>query len=464
MTSHAFSRRDLLKSGGALVVSFALGRAVSAQTPAQGGRGGPRAAPLDVDSFLAVHADGSVTIFTSRVDPGTGLTAVYRQLAAEELGIPVERFTVIQGDTGAVPDHGGTGGSSGVPRGGADIRHAAATARRALLELGAKQLQRPVADLTLAGGEVRLPAGGEGVAIAKLIGDRRFGIKVDANAPLKPAASFEVIGKPVMRTDVPGKATGRNVYVQDFVLPGMAHGRVIRPPAIGARLISVDETSIRNIPGIRVVRVENFLGVVADDEWAAVRGARELKATWSEGQSPFRTEGLDRAMASAPALREQTDIERGDSSSLAPGARQFSATYYWPFHGHTSLAPSCAIADVKESGTTVWSSTQNTLDFGISSPVYFASRRKRSEWCTWTARGRTAATARTIALAMRSCFRAPPAARSGCSGCERTNTPGIPKVRRNCSSFAPDWMRRVTCSRGKAGQQAASDRNGPTAC
>jgi nicotinate dehydrogenase subunit B len=363
MTSHAFSRRDLLKSGGALVVSFALGRAVSAQTPAQGGRGGPRAAPLDVDSFLAVHADGSVTIFTSRVDPGTGLTAVYRQLAAEELGIPVERFTVIQGDTGAVPDHGGTGGSSGVPRGGADIRHAAATARRALLELGAKQLQRPVADLTLAGGEVRLPAGGEGVAIAKLIGDRRFGIKVDANAPLKPAASFEVIGKPVMRTDVPGKATGRNVYVQDFVLPGMAHGRVIRPPAIGARLISVDETSIRNIPGVRVVRVENFLGVVADDEWAAVRGARELKATWSEGQSPFRTEGLDRAMASAPALREQTDIERGDSSSLAPGARQFSATYYWPFHGHTSLAPSCAIADVKESGTTVWSSTQNT--FGL---------------------------------------------------------------------------------------------------
>jgi CO/xanthine dehydrogenase Mo-binding subunit len=364
MKTHAFSRRDLLKSGGALVVSFALGRVSPAQTaaPQAGGRGGPRPAPMKLDSFLAVHADGTVTISTSRVDPGTGLTAVYRQLAAEELGIPVERFTVVQGDTGAVPDHGGTGGSTGVPRGGADIRHAAATARRALLEMGAGQLERPVSELTLAGGEVRPTAGGQGIAIAKLIGDRRFGIDVDPNAPLK-TATLEVIGKPVRRTDIPGKATGRYAYVQDFRVPGMAHGRVIRPPAVGARLDTVDEESIHGIPGARVVRVENFLGVVADDEWAAVRAARELKAAWGEGESAFRTEGLDHAMANAPALREQTDLERGDTSAIASAAKQLSAAYYWPFHGHTSLAPSCAVADVKDSGTTVWSSTQNV--FGL---------------------------------------------------------------------------------------------------
>jgi CO/xanthine dehydrogenase Mo-binding subunit len=318
---------------------------------------------VDLDSFLAVHADGTVTICTSRVDPGTGLTAVYRQLAAEELGIPVERFTVVQGDTSAVPDHGGTGGSSGVPRGGADIRRAAATARRALLEMGAAKLNRQASDLVLSGGGVRPAGGGEGIAIASLIGGKRFDLKVDPAAPLKSAAALQVIGKPVPRTDLPGKTTGLHIYVQDLTRPGMAHGRVIRPPAGGARLISVDEGSVRGIPGVRVVRIENFLGVVAEDEWAAIRAARELKTTWSDGQSSFRTEGLDRAMAAAPALREQTEIDRGEVAALTSAARQLSATYYWPFHGHTSLAPSCAVADVQDSGTTIWSSTQNT--FGL---------------------------------------------------------------------------------------------------
>ncbi|HKD07073.1 MAG TPA: molybdopterin cofactor-binding domain-containing protein [Bryobacteraceae bacterium] len=358
MKRTAFSRRDLLKSGGALIVSFAFGAAASAQNPPQ--PGGSRSVPFDLDSFLAIHADGTVTIFTSRVDPGTGITAVYRQLAAEELGIPVERFTVVQGDTAVTPNHGGTGGSQGVPRGGADIRRAAATARQALLRMGATQLNHEVSDLTLADSEVRPARGGEGISIARLIGDKRFGIKVDANAPLKSPATFQVIGKPVARTDVPGKATGRHVYVQDFSIAGMAHGRVIRPPAIGANLLSVDETSIQGIPAVRAIRIQNFLGVVADDEWAAVRAARELKTHWSEGQSRFQTEGLDRTMATAPTLREQTDIDRGDASARPAPAKELSASYYWPFHGHVSLAPSCAVADVKESGTTVWSSTQDT--------------------------------------------------------------------------------------------------------
>ena len=364
MSQPTFSRRALLKSGGALVVSFGLGASSRVLAQNQGGAPGRgTAAPLDLDSFLAIHADGKVTIFTSRIDPGTGLTAVYRQLAAEELGIPVERFTVVQGDTSVVPDHGGTGGSSGVPRGGADIRRAAATARRALLEMGARQLNRQPSELVLSGGEVRPAGGGQGIAIASLIGAKHFDLKVDPTAPLKNPAAFQVIGKPVPRTDLPGKATGRHAYVQDFSVPGMAHGRVIRPPAIGARLLSVDDNSVHAIPGVRVVRIENFLGVVAEDEWAAVRAARELKTTWSDGLSSFRTEGLNRAMAAAPAVREQTEIDRGDATAITSAAKQLSASYYWPFHGHTSLAPSCTIADVKDSGTTIWSSTQNT--FGL---------------------------------------------------------------------------------------------------
>src|SRR5215471_12548579 len=354
-----FSRRDLLRSGGAMVVSFAMGtisrRARGQQAP------GVAAATFDLDSFLAIERNGRVIISTSHVDPGTGITTIYRQIAAEELGIPVERFTVVQGDTAATPDHGGTGGSSGVPRGGADIRRAAATARRALLELGARQLDLSPAQLTIEGGEVRPISGGNGIAIGALIGGKRFDLKVDPNAPLKDPTTYTVVGKPILRTDLPGKATGRHEYVHDHAVPEMLHARVIRPPSIGARLLSVDESSIRAIPDTRVVRVGSFLGVVAKDEWAAVRAARELKASWNETRSEFTTEGLDAVMRVAPVAREQVAVNRGDvTAALTNASHRLTASYYWPFQSHGSLAPSCAIADVKEAGTTVWSSTQDT--------------------------------------------------------------------------------------------------------
>ena len=350
------TRRELLQAGGAMIVSFAW------RAAAQNG------AAADLDSFLAIHPDGKVTLFTSHVDVGTGILTAYRQIAAEELGIPVALITVVEGDTATTPDHGGTGGSSGVPRGGADIRRVAATARRALLEMGARQLNRPARELTIVNAEVKPANGGEGVAIATLIGGKRFELKVDPAAPLKNPTQYTVVGKAVPRTDLAGKATGRHVFVQDFTLPGMLHGRVIRPPAVGARLLAVDENSIRAIPDVRVVRIENFLGVVAKDEWAAIRAARELKATWSEGNATFVTAGLETAMAAAPGGTEQIALERGDTAAaIAAAAKPLSAKYYWPFHGHTSLGPSCAVADVKEGGATIWSSTQGT--FGLRSLI-----------------------------------------------------------------------------------------------
>lgn len=371
----ALTRRSLLKSGGALIVSFAFGAALPKEVFAQagpppGGRGGPGgpAVPMDLDSFIAIKADGSVTLFTSHVDVGTGLSTAYRQIAAEELGIPVERFTVIEGDTSVTPDHGGTGGSSGVPRGGADIRRAAATARKALLDLGAAALSRPASELTIADGVVGPPgaAAGQRVTLASLIGGKQFSLKVDPNAVLKSPATYTVVGKPILRTDVPAKATGRHVYVQDFTVPGMLHARVVRPPSPGARLLTIDQSSISGLPDVRVVRIENFLGVVAGDEWAATRAARELKATWSEGESLPGSADLDATMHTASSERDQPGVDRGDApAALSSAAKQLSAIYYWPFQSHASLGPSCAVADVKDSGTTVWSSTQDA--FGLRS-------------------------------------------------------------------------------------------------
>jgi CO/xanthine dehydrogenase Mo-binding subunit len=338
-------------AAGALIVRFALGQ------PA-----GDPSKPLDpsqVDSFLVIHADGSVTIYTSKVDVGTGLATAFRQTAAEELGIPVERFSLIEGDTALTPDHGGTGGSTGIPRGAADIRRAAATARQALLDLGAKQLNRPASELTIAGGDV-VHTSGQRVSVAALIGGKRLGLKVNPNAPLKNPATYTIVGKPILRADVTAKCTARHPWLQDLTLPGMLHGRVVRPPAIGAKLLSVDEDSIRAIPDVRVIRIESFLGVVAKDEWAAVRAAREIKATWSEWQGLPGSAGLDRYVRQAPVARDQSIASHGDvDAAWSAASKQLSATYFWPYQSHASLGPSCSVADVKDSGTTIWSAAQN---------------------------------------------------------------------------------------------------------
>ena len=358
------SRRVLLQQGGVLMVGFALGAAMPRRAAGQTGGTADLGKPLDpreVDSFLAFHADGSMTIYTSKVDVGTGLRIAVRQMAAEEIGVPVERIAFVEGDTALTPDHGGTGGSTGIPRGGVDIRQAAATARQALVKLAADRLQRPASELTLAGGEVRSANGGTGIGIGQLIGDKRLSLKLDPAAPLKSPSEYQLVGKPLARPDVPGKCTARHVYLQDFVLPGMLHARVIRPPAIGARLESVDESSIRGIPGVRVVKSGSFLAVVSSDERAAVRAGRELKATWSESETLPGSSDLERHLRASAIERDEAIVNRGDAAAALPtSAKQLSATYYWPFQSHASLGPSCSVADVRADGATIWSSAQGT--------------------------------------------------------------------------------------------------------
>jgi CO/xanthine dehydrogenase Mo-binding subunit len=359
----SISRRDLLKAGGALVVSFAFGAVpgpAAAQGPMAAADAGKPIDPTEVDSFLAIHTDGSVTVYTGKVDVGTGMRIAVAQMAAEELGIGAERITLIDGDTALCPNQGGTGGSTGLTRGGAGVRQAAATARQVLLIMGAERLQQPVADLTITEGQVRpLTGGGPGVSIGALVGERRLSIKVDPKAPLASPVRYGVVGKSLPRPDVPAKCTGRYVYVQDFSVPGMLHARVIRPPAIGSTLLSVDESSIRGTPDARVVRLNDFLAVVAKDEWAAVRAAAAIDARWSEWQGLPGHEGLERYLRDGAIQRDQAVVDRGDVDAAFDGAaKKLSATYYWPCQSHASLGPSCAVADVRDDATTIWSSSQ----------------------------------------------------------------------------------------------------------
>lgn len=360
IASHRLSRRAVL-AGGALTVSFALAGA-RLKALAQGAAAAPRSVdPKEVDAFLAVNGDGTVTLYTGKVDLGQGLRIAMRQIAGEELGIGVDMIKYVEGDTALTPDQGRTSGSNGIQRGGMQIRQAAATARAALIELAAQRLNVKGDDLVASNGEVRPKSGGTGVRFADLIGGRNFNLKLDPKAPLKDPATYTLVGKPLARPDVPAKCTGSFTYMQDFSLPGMVHARVIRPPAIGAKLVSVDESSIKDFAGASVVRIKDFLAVVASDEWTAIRAARALRAQWSEWSGLPEQGKLIATLRADPGITDEMLVTRGQpEASGREGAKTLTASYFWPMQSHGSIGPSCAVADVNADAATVWTASQGT--------------------------------------------------------------------------------------------------------
>src|SRR5215469_4011053 len=262
------SRREFLQSGGAVVIGLALPFPAAAQRATGADQAlGKTLDGNEIDGFLAVRADGTVIVYCGKVDLGQGLRIAIPQMAAGELGVALERIVLIEGDTALTPDQGPTGGSSGVMRGGVQIRQAAATAREALLQKAANRIGKPATELEIVGGIVRPRGGGDGVPIGELVGNQRFELKLDPKAKLKDPARYTIVGKPIPRPDVPAKVTGRHVYVHDLTVDGMLHARVVRPAAVGAKLLEVDESSVKDIPGVQIVHRQNFLAVVAVDEW-----------------------------------------------------------------------------------------------------------------------------------------------------------------------------------------------------
>jgi len=356
------SRRRFLE-GAALVVGFSFAAPPRAAAQPVAGAATHTLDPSEVDAFLAVRKDGGVVVYSGKVDLGTGHRIAMRQMVAEELNMDLDdvaTIELIEGDTALTPDQGPTAGSTGVMRGGMQLRQAAATARQALLALAAQKLQRAPADLLLSEGLIGATNGGPKLKIADLVGDRRFDLKLDPKAPLKDPLQFAVIGHSLPRPDLPAKVTGRHVYVHDLKRPGMLHGRVLRPATVGARPLAVDAMSIRHVPGARVVRVGDFLGVVADSEWAAVRAAAELKVTWSAGPPLVGDAGVKDWARRGPFAKDEVLISRGSTAALATHPALQRATYFWPVQSHASLGPSCAVAEVGAERATIWSASQAT--------------------------------------------------------------------------------------------------------
>ncbi len=351
------TRREFLIGTGALVVSFSLAPGARAQTA------GPQPKPLgldQVDTFLAVHKDGSVTMYTGKVDLGTGIRIALPQMVAEELDVALGKVKLVEGDTALTPDQGPTWGSLSVQVAGVQLRQAAATARKALIEMAVQKLGMPSSDLAVKDGVVFVRAEPHRrVAYAELIGDQAFDLKVDKDAPLKNPKDHTIVGQPVPRPDVTAKVTGTHTYMQDFRVPGMLHARVVRPPAMEATLQSVDESSVKGIKGARVVRQGSFLAVVAESEWAAVKGARQLKATWSSWEGLPEQSKLWEHVRNTPVAKDDVAVNQGDpKAAMARAAKTIKATYDFAVHTHGSMGPSCAVADVKDGKAMIWSPSQ----------------------------------------------------------------------------------------------------------
>jgi nicotinate dehydrogenase subunit B len=355
------TRREFLKTSGSLVVAFSFAPLLSKPAMAAGRASKPVAAD-EVASFLAIGADGTVTCYSGKVDLGTGVDTALRQIVADELTVALKQVELITGDTSLTPDQGVTSGSFSIESGGTQIRQACATARAALVSEAAKSWRLPESELFTADGRVRTKSSARSVSFGELVGGKQLSLAMDPKAPLLDPSRYRFVGRAVPRVDIPGKVTGEFVFMQDFRLPGMLHARVVRPAAIGARLLSFDESSVKDIPDlVKVVREGNFLAVVARSEWGAIKGARALKATWSDGTGlPDESRLWDHVRATRVVKDDVTSDVGHAEQALQQAATRLSATYDFAIHTHGSIGPSCAVAEFRDGKLTSWSASQAT--------------------------------------------------------------------------------------------------------
>ena len=377
-------RRGFLQGSGGLFIAFSLfGHAEAAEAPQKIGtvHAPPPAGRLY--AWLAVHPDNTATLFTGKVDVGTGTKTALAQIAAEELDFPVDRLGVVMGNTAETVDQGPSYGSRTIRYAGPQIRQAAAAGRAALLDLAARHFGTKADALSVKDGVVTVTgAPGKTITYGKLVAGKRldmkigasgtsFGMKVAPQAKPKNPADYTVVGQSVPRKDIPGKILADFTYIQDVRVPGMLHGRVVRPYGVHAKLESVDVSAVKDIPGfVQLVRRDNFLGVVCETEWGAIQAAAKLgsvlhpkgpdayPAKWSKWDG---LPAMDRIWDVVRDAKGKTTMvaNRGSvDNAMATAAKTLKATYQTPFQMHGSIGPSCAVADVSKERAIFWSGTQ----------------------------------------------------------------------------------------------------------
>jgi len=398
-----FSRRRLLQGAGALVVTVAapIGhnskQAKAATMGAIGSRVKPKLVPTEMDSFLAITADGDVTAFFGKMDMGQGVDVAISQIVADELDVRYERVVTQLGDTSTSVNQGGASGSTAVQRGGKAMRAIAAEARRVLVEAAAQRLDADAGDLEVNDGIVSVKGDGSkkisyGEILQgnyfnhKLKWNKKYGNSLYASGKAKPKkpSEYRVVGKSFPRTDIPGKVFGTMDMVTDVKIPGMVHGRVIHPETAGSMPKGYDAASIKHIKGARVVHQKGFIGVVADNEWDAVRASQELKVQWSKGGKPFGEQSqLYDHISKAKVISKKMDTKHGNiDEALKGAAKVLKAEYEFPFQSHASMGPACAIVDADPKNAVVWTGSQKPhyTAMGVAKMLKLKPDQVRGVW------------------------------------------------------------------------------------
>jgi nicotinate dehydrogenase subunit B len=350
----ALTRADFRTAGGVLLV---LREPPPAPPPVPGQPPAVHANPAEgTEILIAVWDDGSVTALSGHVDLGTGLRTALAQVVAEELEVPIAHINMVLGDTARAPNQGATIASASLQIHAEPLRRAAAQARAWLLARSANAAEIPYANL-LQGQHIEL--------------------MLDLSTPVKDPRDYRVVGQSVPRVDIEDKLTGELVFVHDMRLPGMLHGRVVRPPYAGAdhgdfignTLESVDESSIAHIPGIRaVVVIRDFVGIVAEREEQAEQALLDLQVRWKPWPGMPDQQDVQQAIRNNPRTTRKL-VDEGDVDAALAGIEEpMPRTYVWPYQMHASIGPSCAVADWKADRLQVWAGTQNphVLRFDLS--------------------------------------------------------------------------------------------------
>ncbi len=360
MKAH-LSRRQFGQGLGAIVVAFSLDPRAALAQQAQAARlPGSLQTNRLLDAWIRINADGTATVFTGKVELGQGILTALAQIAAEELDLPLFRISMISGDTGQTPNEGMTAGSLSIEHSGAALRFAGAEVRAILLELAAKKLGVPEDSLTVADGVIGA-SDGRKLGYGELAREADLKREATGRARPKNPGAHKIVGKSIPRGDIPNKVTGRAAYVQDMRLPGMVHGRVVRPPRYGAKLEGVDEGAVKAMPGIvAVVRDGSFLGVLAEREEQAVKAREALikSAKWILGPELPDPQTIYAHLKSLPAKDETIGVKQ---APIPANARSIEAVYTKPYMAHASIGPSCAVAEFKDGTMTVWTHSQGVF-------------------------------------------------------------------------------------------------------
>ena len=362
---HWFSldRRDFLKVfGGGLLVCAAAPTVLAQES---GRRGGQQELPKDVNSWLHIAPDGRVTALTGKVEMGQNIRTSLAQAVAEELRTPFEQITMLMGDTDLVPWDAGTFGSRTTPTMSPVLREMAITARELLIDTAAQKWSADRSKLVARDGRISDPSNNRSATYGELTKGERFTAMV-SDPPATPPSQWQVMGTPKPKANARDFVTGKHQYTSDIVRPEMMFGKILRPPAYGAEIISADIKAAEAMPGVKVVTDGNFIGVAAPDPPSAERAVKAIKADWSLPKGPSNANLFEYLKANAdqrgggetrpgPRGGEQTgDVEQ----ALAAAAVKLQRTYTVQYIAHTPLEPRAAVAEWSGDKLTVWTGTQ----------------------------------------------------------------------------------------------------------